>query len=108
MISSVVVPDSLYSIDPVTGKATLVAATTTPLNSFLNVDGAEYAFDGGMPPTQILRLNLTDGSTSSVASADPEAGLILGATLDTPEPAAFCLLGLGLIVISGFNRLRRV
>jgi hypothetical protein len=108
LISSVVVPDSLYLIDPVTGKATLVAATTTPLNSFLNVNGTEYAFDGGMPPTQILQLNLTNGSTNFVASADPEAGLIFGATMVTPEPAAFCLLGLGLVVVWAFDRQRRV
>jgi hypothetical protein len=104
LISSVVVPDSLYSIDPISGKATLVTATTTPLNSFLNVNGTEFAFDGGTQPTQILQLNLVNGSTSFVASADPATGLIFGAALDTPEPAAFCLLGLGLIVISASNR----
>ena len=110
LIAAVVVPDKLYQIDPGTGQATVITATTPALNSFLNVNGTEYAFDGGTPPTQILDLDLANGSTNVISSTGPSTGLIFGAALATPEPSPRPLLaaGLALVLCSSFLRERRV
>jgi hypothetical protein len=103
-IVSTVVPDSIYKIDPITGHATFVTGTITPLNSFLNVDGTEYAFNGSTG--QVLNLNLNNGNTTEVSSTDPATGLVFGAALVTPEPSSLTMFVLGLASVT-FSLIRK-
>jgi hypothetical protein len=85
--------DALYSINTATGEATRIAPTITPLNSFVNVNGTEYTFDGNLG--EVLTVNRTTGATSAVTNYDPAAGIITGAA-PVPEPVSFVLLLAGL------------
>lgn len=103
--TSVVAP-SLFQIDPVTGKATRVAATALGLHAALGVGGVAYAFDS--QTGKVVTLGLTDGQISDVSTfGDPGEYIITGATLETtttPEPASIGLVGLGLAAIGACAR----
>jgi hypothetical protein len=83
----------------------MVAPIATGVNSAVDVNGTVYAFIGANPPTQIATLNLTNGSTAFVSSADAEAGLIFGAAA-TPEPGSIFLAALGIGASVFFGRFR--
>jgi hypothetical protein len=91
-----VAPD-LYRIDPKTGLATLVGPTELGINAVAEVNGASYGFDD--LTGQILSLDLSNGNTSFVSNFDPAAGVIAGATVDTPEPAPITMMAIGLAAV---------
>lgn len=83
----------LYRIDPSTGIATPVGRTDVQLSASVAVDGKFYAFRapltgfaGGFPQgySQLVTLDLTTGKVSYVATIDPSAGVIFGATAVRP------------------------
>jgi hypothetical protein len=92
-VSPVISPD-LYQIDPLTGRATVIAPTTLGLGAVANVNGTLYAF--GNSTSQVLTLNLTNGKTTVVTDFDPAAGIIAGAVAVAPEPASAALAGVGI------------
>jgi hypothetical protein len=94
-VAGVVLADDIYQIDTITGQATQVAPTLTPLNAFVNVNGAEYGFDGNVG--QVVSLSLTDGKYATVSDYDATIGEITGAVPVAPEPAAAALAGVGVI-----------
>jgi hypothetical protein len=96
--------DALYQINTATGQATLIAPTLTPLNSFVNVNGTEYAFDGNVG--EVVTVNLANGSTSMISNYDPAAGIIVGAS-PVPEPISLALCFAGLAVVAVVARRRR-
>lgn len=102
-VASVVVPPNLWSIDPSTGKATLVGSTSLNLDGGVDVNGQFYAFYLPGITSQVVTLDLASGNTILGTNVDPAAGLIFGAA-PTPEPGAFLLFGSGLTAIAGFLR----
>jgi hypothetical protein len=95
--------DALYQINTVTGQATLIAPTLTPLNSLVDVNGTEYAFDGNLG--QVVSVNLTNGNTSMMSNYDPSAGLIIGAA-PVPEPASIAFVSVGITAAAVLFRRR--
>ena len=104
-IASVVVPPDLWSINPSTGRATLVGATTLGLDGGVEVNGNFYAFYLPDTTSQLVQLDLANGNTTPLINIDPAAGLIFGAA-PTPEPGTFLMLGAGLLTMAGFLRKR--
>ncbi len=104
-IATVIAP-SLYEIDPLTGRATRVAATALGLHAAVAVGGIAYAFNA--QTGKVVTLGLTDGQISDVSSfGDPGEFIITGAALattTTPEPGSVGLVGLGLVVIGAYGR----
>jgi hypothetical protein len=94
-VVGVVLADDIYQIDTTTGQATPVAPTLTPLNSFVNVNGTEYGFDGNLG--QVVSLSLTDGKYTTVSSYDPSLGQITGASPVAPEPPSITLAVTGIL-----------
>lgn len=93
-VTTLISPE-LYQIDPSTGAATTLASTTFGLGSITDVGGTLYAFD--LAAGSIVTLNLADGSTDTISTTDPAAGLVNGSTAVTPEPASLVLVGSGLL-----------
>lgn len=102
-VGTVVIPGSLYQIDPTTGIATLIGPTDLGLGAVADVNGTFYAFKNGA--SQLVTLDLANGRTSVVTDFDPAAGIISGAS-PTPEPFSIVLCGLGLGAV-GVCRLRK-
>jgi len=102
-VGTVVIPGSLYQIDPTTGIATLIGPTDLGLGAVADVNGTFYAFKNGA--SQLVTLDLANGRTSVVTDFDPAAGIISGAS-PTPEPFSIVLCGLGLAAV-GVCRLRK-
>lgn len=103
---AVTLPDTLYQINTTTGLATLVAPTLTPLNAFVNVNGAEYGFDQE-DGNEILSVNLTNGNAAVVSNYDPVAGLISGGVaVPEPVPVALAAIGIAAILISRKRRIK--
>jgi hypothetical protein len=94
----------LYQIDPTTGKATLIAPTAFALDTVVGSNGTFYAFKNDT--SQIVTLNLANGSTTLVTDWDPAAGLVFGAS-PVPEPVSMTLAGLGMAALSLGRGLRR-
>ncbi|HVO59343.1 MAG TPA: PEP-CTERM sorting domain-containing protein [Terriglobales bacterium] len=99
------VPSDLWSIDPSTGKATLIGPTAFGLDGGVELNGNFDAFYLSFTGSQLVQLNLANGSTSFLNNMDPAAGLIFGAA-PTPEPGTFLLLGSGLVGVSALVRRR--
>lgn len=91
-----VVPNSLYQIDPKTGRATLVAPTDLTLSAAVDVNGTVYAFNAAK--SQVVTLDLSNGKTSFVSNYDRALGPIGGAAA-VPEPASIALAGIGIAAI---------
>ena len=72
-----VVSPTLYQLDPMTGKATVIGPTAEGIGGVYDVNGVDYAFDD--LTGQILRLDLTSGKTTPVGYFAPAAGVIQGA-----------------------------
>ncbi|MDQ6664415.1 MAG: PEP-CTERM sorting domain-containing protein, partial [Acidobacteriota bacterium] len=103
-VTTPVMPDHLYQIDPATGKTTLIGTTAFALDAVVDVNGTAYAFKGDT--RQVVTLNLTNGATNPVSSVDPAAGLIFGAS-QVPEPASMALAGIGIAAMVLLGRRRR-
>jgi hypothetical protein len=96
-LATVLIPDRLYQIDPMTGTTTVVAPTALNLAGIADVNGTAYAFNLGA--SQLVTLDLTNGKTGFVTKFDPALGIVAGA-VPTPEPFSFTLAGIGLAGIS--------
>jgi hypothetical protein len=90
-----VVSPALYEIDSNTGGASKIASTDLGLITVINLNGTAYGFNG--VTSQIVTLDVMNGTTSFVSDNDSSAGLIGGAAPAVPEPASIALAGLGLI-----------
>jgi hypothetical protein len=95
-VETVLIPDSLYQIDPSTGGTAVIAPTDLNLAGLADVNGTVYAFDLGT--SQIVTLDLTNGKTSFVTDFDPGVGIIAGA-VPTPEPFSLALAGVGVAAL---------
>jgi outer membrane protein assembly factor BamB len=105
--SGVVTPtmaNHLYQIDPTTGTATLIGPTAFALDTVVGINGTFYAFKNDT--SQIVTLNLANGSTTLVTDLDPSAGLVFGAS-PVPEPVSMTLAGLGIAALGIGRWLRR-
>ena len=102
-MTPVISPD-LYQINPLTGLATLIAPTALTIGAVVDLNGTSYAFDN--MASEVAALDLADGQTSVVSSFDPAAGLIGGASPDTPEPASIALAVIGIAAIVVCQRRR--
>lgn len=102
IVNSVIAP-KLYEINPSTGGATVVGPTGWNIGAVFSLDGNSYAFD--VSQSQVLNLNLTDGSTSFVRDFDPAAGVVGGAVAATPEPSGLAFASIGMMAILA-SRLR--
>ncbi len=100
-----VIPNSLYQIDPKTGRATLVAATDLTLSAAVDVNGTVYAFNAAK--SQVVTLDLSNGKTSFVSNYDSALGPIGGAAA-VPEPASIALVGIGIAAILVCRRRRSI
>lgn len=98
-----VIPASLYQIDPLTGIATVIGPTALNLSAAVDVNGAVYAFNAAS--SELVKLDLTNGTTSFVSTVDPSAGLISGAS-PVPEPGTNLLVGMGVIAAAAYGRKR--
>ena len=98
--STIVIAPELYQLDPSTGRASRVAATDFGLITIANVDGTVYGFNGNT--SQVVTVDVTNGTTSFVSDISPSAGLIGGAAPAVPEPASLALIaiGIGAILVS--------
>jgi hypothetical protein len=83
------IPATIYQIDHVTGKTTLVTVTNPCLSSIVDVNDRIYAFDAF--EGQVVTLNLANGHTKTVSAvhgdacdAGPPACVIVGATAVNP------------------------
>ena len=104
-LGTVVIPDHLYQIDPVTDIATLIGPTDLNLGAVADVNGTFYAFNNGTG--QIVTLDLTNGKTNFVGNFDPVAGIIDGATA-TPEPASLALAAFGIVGLVVYRRRKHI
>jgi hypothetical protein len=108
-IPTPLIAPELYKIDTTTGLATSIGPTTQGLEGIANVNGTLYAFN--LPLSEVVTLNLADGSTSYVSDTDPAIGLVTSATAaasPVPEPASFALVGSGLAAIAAGIRRRHL
>ena len=97
-VTTTVIADALYQIDPSTGHATKVAPTDLGLDTILSLNGTVYGFSG--TTNQVVTLDLTNGATSIVSDIDPAAGLVGGAApASIPEPSSVAFVGIGLIAV---------
>jgi len=89
-IAHVFISPALYRIDPASGSASYVAPIELQLLSMVEVDGKTYAFHGvldGFDRTysfpiahsELMRLDLQNGTTVKVTDVDPSTGPIFGA-----------------------------
>lgn len=76
-VVEVVVPPTLYQIDPATGRATVIGPTALGISGVYDTKGVDYAFDD--QTGQILQLDVSTGNTSPVGYFSPAAGIIQGA-----------------------------
>jgi hypothetical protein len=71
------ISDAIYEIDTSTGHASKVAPTNLGLITVINLNGTVYGFNG--VTSQIVMLDVTNGTTHFVSDIDASAGLIGGA-----------------------------
>ena len=103
-VTTVISPD-LYEINPTTGHATLIAPTALTIGAVVGVNGTLYAFNN--MAGQVATLNLANGNTTAVSNFPPDGGLLVqGASPDTPEPASFALVGIGIAAVAVRRRRR--
>ena len=100
-VASVLIPDSLYRIDPKTGATTLIGAIPLNLSAAASENGVVYAFNGGT--NQVSTLDLATGHTSLLTSYDPNIGIVTGAVA-TPEPASGTLVLLGFAGLAVYRK----
>ncbi len=91
-----VIPEYLYQIDPSTGMTARLAPLGLALVTTVDVNGTFYSFKGDT--SELLTLDLSNGTTRFVTNIDPAAGLIFGAS-PVPEPGSLALAGIGLAAI---------
>ncbi len=92
-VEAISVAPKLYTIDPVTGLATVIGTTDLGIGAATEVHGITYSFND--LTTQIANIDLSTGRTTGVGNFDPAAEVIQGAAA-TPEPFSIALVGLGL------------
>ena len=85
--------NNLYTINPNTAVARVVAPTIQAISAVTQVNGTDYAFNVGTQ--QLLTLNLANGGTSFVANVGP-GGMYVGGVTPTPEPFSLALAGIGI------------
>lgn len=98
-VEAVSVAPMLYTIDPITGLATVIGPTDLGIGAATEVDGVTYAFNDNS--TQIDTINLSTGATTAVGNFDPAAEVLQGAA-PTPEPASVGLAALGFAALLFF------
>jgi hypothetical protein len=102
-VTPVISPD-LYQINPLTGHATLIGPTALTLGAAIDLNGTVYAFIDSS--SEVVALDLANGSTSFVSNFDPAAGVVNGAA-PVPEPASIGLAGVGIAALIACRRRRR-
>jgi hypothetical protein len=83
---TMVIPNTLYEINPRTGRSTMIAPIDANLTCIVNVGDTAYGFDASTG--QVVTLDLTNGHSTPVSDLDPAAGVIAGATPARPAPAS--------------------
>jgi hypothetical protein len=109
---TVVIPGSVYRIDPASATATLLpeGIPELPFPGAGFADGSLYLFraslGGIFPPAEIWRLDPSSGALLSIINQDPALGDVFGAVqAPIPEPGTMWLLAGGLVAVA--CRLRR-
>jgi hypothetical protein len=102
----------LYTINTSTGAATLVGTTSTPIGALM-WDGASvlYGVQDSPDPVAVDTINTANGAVTLGPAVTGAAGDINGlapipSSSGVPEPASWCLLGAGLLVIGRWRRLQ--
>jgi hypothetical protein len=111
---TVVIPGSVYRIDPATGEAVLLpqGIPELPFPGAGFADGSLYLFratlGGLLPPAEIWRVDPSSGALISVINQDPALGDVFGAVqAPIPEPGTLWLLAGGLVAFTIRCRSRR-
>jgi len=101
----------LYSIDAMTGAATLVGDTGFPVSSGLFVGDTLYGFDLNVPA--IFTIDTTTGAATQVATYNlPNGSLVRAAAVPAlqlapvPEPSTLALAAMGAVGLAGAIRRR--
>lgn len=97
-----VVNPMLYQIDPVTGRAAVIApimigpTTVFGVGAVVETGGVNYAFLNGTH--QLATLDLSTGKATVIGAFDDAAGIVSAAAA-TPEPATAAMAVIGLVAL---------
>ena len=101
---AVLIPPSLYHINPQTGASTLVTdgLPALPFGGAGFANGSVFAFrnsiGGILPPQQIWQFDASNGAVRSVFDVDPELGDVFGAAQSAvPEPGSMLLVSVAVV-----------
>ena len=108
---AILIPASLYRINPQTGASTLITAglPQLPFGGAGFANGSMFAFrnaiGGILPPQQVWQLDPSNGTAISVFDVDPALGDVFGATqAPIPEPGSMLLVSMALAALAWRGR----